>query len=269
MPIKEKPILLKTFSSGLNHQTHLISSEDKKTVLKLFSKPSSSAIAIQKFAAKHQLSPHVLYTNPTYDVALMEYIDSSTISQPINPQELKLLGSALKKLHSLPNKLVENQTGRFDLLGYYETYLDEIGANDSLTQSIHQKILPIINVFLKDETHWCVCHNDLVKENCFVTKTDSQFIDWEYAQINNPWFDLATIIYSLQLDHQQAAHLIKVYNSKWLDILSTPIYFAAQCAMLWCDILWHLARGQNLQLPELKKKIDDLKNLETNFNRTV
>lgn len=269
LPIEKKPILLKTFSSGLNHQTHLISANDELTVLKLFSAPSSSAIAIQQFAADHQLAPNILYTNPEHDAALMEYINSDTLTKAINSQDLGLLGNTLKALHSLPTKLVSMQTGDFDLLEYYETYLAKIDANDLIIRSIHTELLPVIDFFLEDKTPRCVCHNDLVKENCFITETGAQFIDWEYTQINNPWFDLAIIIYSLALDQQQAASLIKAYNPNWLDSITTPIYFAAQCAMLWCDILWHLARGQNQDIPELQTKLADLKSFKNTFERII
>jgi thiamine kinase-like enzyme len=110
-------------------------------------------------------------------------------------------------------------------------------------------------VFEHDNTAWCVCHNDLVAANCFVIEQQAQFIDWEYARRHNPWFDLAAIVVYLRLDDRQANWFLQHYRGDWSACKDEPIYHAAQCALLWGDILWHLARFGESFWPELRQKL--------------
>lgn len=266
MPISIQPELIKTFDVGLNHQTHLISSGKQQTVLKLFTQPNSSAIFAQKLAANHQLAPMMLYVNQVDDVVLMDYIDTKTVSQPIHIEDLTSLASALNQLHSLPTNLYKSDFSNFDLLKYYDAYLANIDNDYAAIRSTHQELTPIIKIFLEDKTEWCLCHNDLVRENCFITESGAKFIDWEYAQINHPWFDLATLIYSLKLDLQQVTRFIQAYNRQWLASINTPVYYSAMISMLWCDILWYLARNQTTESINLENKMSDLHKLKDLFN---
>ncbi len=258
MPVDEQPKLLKTFTDGLNHQTHLIESKNKRFVLKLFSSPSPNAITAHNFASQYNLAPEILYVNEQQSVALLEYIETDSAIQPVDSQELISLGTALKKLHALPNKSVETQIGKFDLLSFYQKYLANIGPDNALIQSKDKEIKPIVDLFLSDTTDWCICHNDLVKENCFITGVGTQFIDWEYAQINNPWFDLVTVIYSLKLDNQQVKTLIEAYDADLLPWLDNAFFYSALVSMLWCDILWNIARDPNMERSSIRQKLNDI-----------
>ena len=266
LPITEQPNFVKTFNEGLNHQTHLISSGRKQYVLKLFSEPNHLAIQSQKIAANHQLAPEILYVNQTNDFVLMEYINQQTIKHPLDNIELIALGNALKDLHLLPKNSADHTLKKFNLLKYYDLYLARINSNYSQIKSTHNELLPIIGVFLNDDTDWQVCHNDLVKENCFITPNGIKILDWEYTQINNPWFDLVTLIYSLKLDQKQTTKFIQAYDQQWQNIINTHFYFSALISMLWCDILWHLAEGRSFKSIHLKGKLSDLQNLQDQFN---
>ena len=266
LPITEPPTFVKTFNEGLNHQTHLISSGHKQYVLKLFSEPNYLAIQSQKLAASHQLAPEILYVNRTNDIALMEYINQQTIKHTVDNKNLMALGNALKDLHLLPKNSVDNTLNNFNLLKYCDLYLARINSNHTQIKSKHNELLPIIDVFLNDDTVWQVCHNDLVKENCFIMPNGIKFIDWEYTQINNPWFDLATLIYSLKLDQKQTTKFIQAYDQQWQTIINTPFYFSALISMLWCDTLWHLAQGRSFKPSHLNDKFSDLQNLQDQFN---
>lgn len=267
MPLEEQPIYIKSFAYGLNNETHLISSNTQYRVLKLFTRPNSKAITAQNIAAQKQIAPRILYTNGKLDLALIEYIDSVTASPPLEPHEIKNLAKTLKQLHSSTGASLTHQLGNFNLIGSYIRYLGEIGANNDFVYSLHKQIEPIVSLFLNDKTQWCICHNDLVKENCFITEQGVKFIDWEYCQVNNPWFDLSTLIYSFKMDDQQTNKFIHAYNPQWLSTLNSPLYFSAMVSMLWCDVLWFLARGYDQDSHDIKKKLNDLQIYISRFNQ--
>jgi thiamine kinase-like enzyme len=93
-----------------------------------------------------------------------------------------------------------------------------------------------------------------VKANCFINGETAQFIDWEYADLHNPWFDLAAIIYYFALNDDQSRTLIAAYNNDWEIKVSEPIFYAAQIALLWCDMLWHLDKFGRDYWSKLGKK---------------
>ena len=147
----------------------------------------------------------------------------------------------------------------------------KICHNRSCSYTIHEMELKsslvfIFTLFLNDETQWCLCHNDLVQDNCFIVKQRSLFIDWEYSQRNNPWFDLAAIIYYFQLDIRQSMFFLNAYRPTWESKVTKSIYYTSQCALLWADILWHLARSNGEAWPHLENKMDDLKSLAKRLN---
>lgn len=267
LPFRQQPVLVKTFTAGLNHQTYLLSCSRKQFVLKLFSEAQKTAIFAQQFAAHHGIAPNVLYVNQEYDLVIIEYIPSNTLSsKQINSESVTALAKKLRKLHSIPSDIVAGKVGKFDIQAMCDNYLNRVDKQDTLSQNIHEKLSPVIQQFVDDSTQWCFCHNDLVKENCFVVKDQALFIDWEYAKINNPWFDLAAIIYYLNLDQQQTTTLIQQYQPEWLDKIDEPIFYASQISLLWTDMLWHIAQGGWQWWPDLKQKLEDLKDLAKKLN---
>ena len=266
MPLDEQPKLIKTFTAGLNHETHLVQSANKQYVLKLFQQAEPRAITVQRWAADHGLAPEIFYANQRRDIVLMDYLATETINRSdINQNTLKMLATALRRLHELPGSELADDIGQFDLLEFCKTYLKQIDASDTLSQQIYTQLLPVLTIFTQDNTPYCICHNDLVTANCFVVgdaqKQKALFIDWEYAQLHNPWFDLTAIIYYFELSADEAQFFLNQYRNGWASKFGTPIEVAAQISLLWGDMLWHLARGGWSAWPNLEKKLADLRQL--------
>jgi thiamine kinase-like enzyme len=266
LPLDEQPKFIRTFTAGLNHQTHLVQSGSKQYVLKLFEQPEPSAITVQRWAANHGLAPEIFFANADRDIALMDYVGNATIGRSdISQSTLKSIATALRQLHDLPSSELSMDVGKFDLIQFCETYLKQIETSDTLSPKIHKQLLPALNIFLDDKTQPCICHNDLVTANCFLLENVSEqsvvFIDWEYAQLHNPWFDLAAIIYYCELTPDETQLFLDNYHSGWGDKLATPLEVAAQSSLLWGDMLWHLARGGWSAWPNLEKKFTDLRRL--------
>ena len=264
LPIQEQPALLKTFTAGLNHQTYLIGSREDKYVLKLFTEPNRPAIKAQQWAAQHSLAPRVLYASDQYDLVLMHYQAGKTAKPgALNTRQLANLAISLRQLHKLPCDNLEPIVGHFDLQQFCQNYLDKI--DDPEIHRIHQALQPALELFLNDPTPWCLCHNDLVVDNIFLGQQQSTFIDWEYTQMHNPWFDLAAVIYYLKLDQQQIQRFLFHYNREWQtskgNIAKSTIVVAAHCAVIWLDVLWHLAKTRLYSVSETQLAIDHLHQL--------
>ena len=225
-----KPILLNTFKQGQNHCTGLIEVVNKRFVLKVFQHSYKRTINAERWANTLDLSPKIVYA--ANNIQILDYIDD----QGFSDDTLSTLANAIQSMHSASH----TSNNKFDLLAFANDYLHEA---DAITQAWHQQLLPLLNEFLADPTLWAFCHNDLVVENClFSPQGNAVIIDWEFAQPNNPWFDLAAVILYFKLNKTQAKDFLDNYQTGWSNKIGERIFISSQIAVLWLDLLWNLKR---------------------------
>ena len=99
----------------------------------------------------------------------------------LNENELKRLAQTLRKLHSINiyEKPIELQTDTSIIDNYIKEYV--------------------------------LCHNDLNPQNIFFSNNDIKFIDWEYAGVNDRYFDLACVCVEFGLDEQMERVFLRDY----------------------------------------------------------
>ena len=264
---EHQPTLLKTFTAGLNHSVYLLKSGSQRVVLKVFAEPLPNAISAQQWAARFGLAPKIKFLSKERDLMIMEYVDSSTLElEKLGHEQLLDLGIALKLLHNSPSKPLQATLGQFELLkfcaGYLPNLSDEIHA-------MHKRLRPVLSEFINDSTPWTLCHNDLVRENCFSNQDQFMFIDWEYAQSHNPWFDLGAVVLYSDLSKEQAETFLDAYAKGFSEKVASPIYYSSQCAVLWVDILWYLAKFGMQSSKSMEKKWQKLEDLTGKLNIRV
>ena len=98
----------------------------------------------------------------------------------LDENELKLLAQTLQKLHSITTdtKPIELQTDTSTIDNYSKEYV--------------------------------LCHNDLNLQNIFFSD-DVKFIDWEYAGVNDRYFDLACVCVEFGLDGEMVEVFFEGY----------------------------------------------------------
>ena len=223
-----KPYLMQTFTQGQSHHTGLIDVDGKYFVLKVFNHSFEQALVAERWANTQGLSPNIIYAAD--GVQILEYIEAEVYT----PSKLPKLANNLHKLHTAgaPNKK------RFNLIQFANEYL--INADD-ITNTWHQQLLPTLIEFINDPTPWVFCHNDLVKENCLFDQRGTVFfIDWEFAQKHNPWFDLAAIMLYFDLNKAQSRSFLEAYETTWSNKVSERIFYSSQVSLLWTDLLWNM-----------------------------
>ncbi|NND00310.1 MAG: hypothetical protein HKN85_09025, partial [Gammaproteobacteria bacterium] len=100
-PIRARPRLLKTFTAGQSHQTHLIESAHRRYVLKIFMDKQGTAIEAQRWAADLGIAPELLYSAPDFEFAIFSYLDTETLSPAsADSGTLRRVSNALGKMHS-------------------------------------------------------------------------------------------------------------------------------------------------------------------------
>lgn len=259
-----EPEILEIFSQGLNHRTAKLSGDAQPLVLKVFNYSGEHEVASQEAAATAGFAPSIIYTDSEFRYAVMQLaVGSSPIPGNVSDREIQAIAGALHQLHRSPVNTVTS--ARFDLVRFCEDYLGEAGQK---AVQLHSNIAPLLDEYAQDTTPWCWCHNDLVAANVFVDGSQAHLIDWEYANLHNPWFDLAAIVLYLKLTREQARTLLKAYELFQPNLVEARIFLVSQVALLWGDMLWHLAKfGEAYwsNLVEKEQQLDDLLRKLTSF----
>ena len=225
-------------SGGLNNQTWLVETDDRRAVLKIDRHPRcapfntrAAEAQVQTQAAQAGLAAAVLFASET--VYMTEYVDGTVWSTTSLEQieNLEQLAAALRALHALP------LTGRsFNAIAAAHGYAGCISdAEADKVRDCLQKIESI--PLLRD---LCCCHNDLVAAN-IIAAPDVRFLDWEYACDNDPLFDLATVVAHHRLSTERAEFLLNAYfngnGDQWREPLERQVELYE--ALLW---LWETSR---------------------------
>ena len=260
------------FEDGSSHDTALFCSTETRFVLKSFQgrdQLSRQAIHAQVIASSSKLSPKVLYGNVEEGILICEFISTPALGQVPEAKrtntQLLCIADALSALHKLEINADIKALGHFDMVRFCSLYVDT--ASDGIKRQ-HELLLPTLIEFQKSTTR-VFCHNDLVADNIFCLenahsknappKTNSAvFIDWEYAQLNDPWFDLAAVVFYLGLNQNSTELFLNQYFLKNPDTKHNhpQRLLEATTVLLWGDVLWHLHNFGNDYQPKLSHKIE-------------
>lgn len=153
------------------------------------------------------LSPQILYSDHKSGIMIWRYVDGVEIDIFSDKHEriLAEFGRQVKKVHSFSTENIE----KYNFLHSIETYKNII--SDTSNSSLVGEMNALINTLYSKNTQFKLCHNDLTKPNILMNGSVS-LLDWEYACLNDPYFDLATIFSNFQLDKVSIEFFLKGYG---------------------------------------------------------
>lgn len=162
---------------------------------------------------------------------------------------LNRLAQRLKQLHNLPSHAFP----RMDLIKRLDLYRTMVQKRHGDLPSIEKRILSYTINRLGTMNHSlsaCLCHNDLVVANILeTTEQKICFLDWEYAAVNEPLFELAVICKGNQLSEENRLYFLQAY-------LGDATYQITEELEMWCwfydylSLLWGLViLPEDIQLP--------------------
>ncbi len=143
-------------------------------------------------AAAAGLAPLPVYRNPTLGVTVCRYVETAAGAV----DSLAALALLLRSIQALPAIKF-----RLDPLHRAQRYLEVLGERElptALTRAC-AALAPAPPV---------LCHNDLLRDNRVATAGGLMALDWEYAAMGDPLFELAVIVEGdgLTEDEAQALH---------------------------------------------------------------
>ena len=164
-------------------------------------------LEIHQFLNKYNLCPEILDFDLQKNRIVYEYIQYSVENSAYNQVFLEIFGETLSKLHGLNYR---NQ-GIDTFEEKIETYRNILSSN--CTNEI-QKGFVLFDKLYKKPNKLTFCHNDLNPMNTFLNKK-LQFIDWEYAGLNMPIYEIASIKKSFNFSSDQFNIFLKAYGQNF------------------------------------------------------
>ena len=231
-------------SDGPTNASYLLEQAGAQYVLRL-DKPDAAKLGLNRgnenlvcqVVADAGLAPEPLYFDPAAGIYLRRYLPGrswvdSDLASPVN---LERLARLLRELHSLAPV-----GATFDPLAAARRYAAQLGSEKS--QAILRRSEKLMQQIAADSMGPALCHNDLVCHNVLEGKR-LMLIDWEYAGIGDPFFDLAVVVRHHGLDEKLMHDFLQAYLERPASAQETS-HLRLQCNFYQFLLeLWELIVG--------------------------
>ncbi len=261
--LKEELVVLKTLKSGPISDIYLCLYKEKKSIMRVDRSWTSSMkfdrqteILLINEIIKLNLAPKILHSDTKLGLLIWRFVegDEFFLDSINNKKNLKLLGASIKKLHEVPVPKKAKNIFK-DSLDLYQ--------NNSVKNLENKFLYKGINIFkdlLKDDEEYVFSHNDLNKTNIILNKT-FYFLDWEYAGLNHPYFDLALSSSSLNLNEKEISYLWEGYSDNKYALNMKKLHnwsiFSSFLDYMWRLKVIDLSENtiETMQINELERKL--------------
>ena len=208
----------------------------KKIILKVFKKFNTNfktnsylnRYTLTELSNK-KLHPKVIYKNKTKGILIYEYYETSLCKK--DNMFFKKLGNRLKEIHELKNK--KNIHTFNEQIDAYKKIL-----NINKLPKVFEKLNALIKMSKTNHQENVFSHNDLNPTNILFNKNIC-FIDYEYASLNNKFFDISKIMLSFDMNPNEQNVFLESYGIKNHIDIKEKILLWKQIN-LYIDYIWSL-----------------------------
>jgi len=167
--------------------------------------------AASSVAADLGLAPEV--------VAFVEpegYLVTRFVEGEVGKVDVGRVGAALRRLHDGPAL-----PGRFDSFRVVEAYHDVAEARGVAVPDAYERAKDLAEAIQRRRSGVTArpCHNDLLNANFIDDGARLWLVDWEYAGMGDPFFDLGNFAVNHELGAEEEQALLADYGSDDLDAL--------------------------------------------------
>lgn len=213
------PVEITTLDGGITNRNYIVECNNQKYVaracqdLLYLGIDRRNEIACQNIAARLGLAPAVVHHEN--DVIISDFVAGRTLSAEDvrDGERLPRIARALRQLHNSADRLegVLLYFFPFQAVRTYAATAREIGAR------LPEDIDEVIEDARKLEHDLApfkptLCHNDMLAANIIDAGERLWFVDWEYAGVGHPLFDLAGLSGNCALDDEQERALLRAYQ---------------------------------------------------------
>ena len=227
---------------GLTNESWLVTLGADTVVVRI-SNPADASLQIDRDSettilhavAAADIGPSVLLCDPSQRVLVTRYLGPTwTDIEAHKVENISRLGRALRRLHALPPPA---GVQRVRLLGVIDDYaatltLAAVDRNDLYDEARATAIS------LDAAADHCLCHNDVHALNIVAADGTLRLIDWEYAGVGSPLFDLASVCVYHGYDEAQRMQLLSSYGQRdsSLEALERACRLFDYVRQLWTQV---------------------------------
>lgn len=199
-------------------------------------------------ASELGLNSECVYFDEDSGIKISIYIPDSrnfALADPSDQANLKSVAELMKRTH-VSGKTFPNRFDWFKELGKYERLIAELRGELFFDHDEIKVKLMDFGKPLLESMRVLPCHNDTVPENFILDGHGKAYlIDWEYAGMNDPAWDVAAYILESRLDQDATASLLEAYYENGIEAVEMKRiqYFILAQDLLWTA--WALIRHYN------------------------
>ncbi|MEH6912014.1 MAG: choline/ethanolamine kinase family protein [Oceanicoccus sp.] len=239
--------LIRALSGGLTNRSYLLQSQGARYVLRINAANSlqldldrRAEIEILQVAGKKGIATEFVYADPAGSFLVTRFVDGDLWQREwsYSSDNIFRIAALLKSIHRL-----EGVSRVMNIRNKSERYWQVVDTDKKLTEklrAVKQKVEAYIGLAESKNRNSCLCHNDLLAENIMVAADDKLVaIDWEYAAMGDPYFDLAVVVEGHRLNSFLEKKLLSDYLG---NEPSTAEISRLQCCRIeyvYLEILWY------------------------------
>jgi len=223
----EKPVKIVRLKGGITNELYLVEDNEGK-LYKVRIPGKKTELFIDREAEIKNLkaleitgiTPKLYEYKEDTQISIIEFI-SGKVAKKEDFKDPKVREKAVKAIKTIHNSNVKLYN-TFNIFREIERYNNLLKAYDKAILSdypVNEMLEIVKNIEAevhKDEPIKLVpCHNDLLPENFIFVDEKVYIIDWEYAGMNDPCFDIADFITELDnLTSDEENHIKQLYFGK-------------------------------------------------------
>ncbi len=187
-------------NQGYCNENYLLKAENKKYLIRKFKLENDRKFEFQaqKLAHKNNIAAKPLILDEENGLMICEFLEGEHKNK-LETQELGALARILLKLHRI--ELEKNPLR-----------LDEV------LNTRNKEIESAFSTLKTHKSEYVLCHNDLNPKNILFLNHGIKFIDWEFASVNDRYFDLAAVCVEFKLNLQEEACFLNAYFGNTLKV---------------------------------------------------
>jgi thiamine kinase-like enzyme len=201
-----------------------------------------------RVAAAAGVNAEVLHLEIASGTMLARYIDDCLTMTEAAFKDLARVeraAQAFRRMHRFPQAF----SGRFDVFAQIDEYLALLRRNDARIpdgyDSLHKEADAARRVLTDRPVPLAPCHNDPLAENFLDAPGRMYLVDWEYAGMNDPMWDLGDLSVEAGFGPDQDEALLRAYfeGSPPPDQRGRMVLAKGLCDLVWT--LWGLLQVMN------------------------
>ncbi len=182
------------------------------------------------------LAPTPRYCNPELGSLVCDYLA---------PDDAKVVPVAdvarlLRAIHQLPAR--HHRLDLAERILRYEKQIEHRGRalGDEL-RGCRRKVEALLQAMSRQPGVTVLCHNDLLRANRIYSAGRLWALDWEYAAMASPWYDIAVVINGDSLPTPDIEAFLNAYLGRAPHEKERDTLYQYGCIYRYLELLWYLA----------------------------